>query len=690
MTKNLFLLLLLVISEPLMAQNANLSEQLNDTSKTTKIEEVTLKAYRSSVKVEDGKLSYNIKQLTSGTTASNAYEVLSKLPGIYEENGVMQLAGAGAVTIIINGKPTTMSADQLVNTLKSMPVDRVKLAEVIYSAPPEYGVRGAAINLVIKQNNDYSYSGELRSGYALQRKSTWGTGGSFVVTNPKWSADVMYGYNNYYSPQETQLSTVHTVGGQVLNIEQLGDIESFGKQHIARAALEYTPEEGESLSIVYNGEISPYFNSTTNSSGSFVESISDKKGNNSLHNISLRYRAKNGFDIGSDYTLYETMSSGYLTNIYRDKNETSFDINSGQNVSRVNIYADMKHSLKNSWGVSYGAKVSWAEDEDFQYYSAIDGAVETFDTDSRLTEWRGEVYGGFSKNLSKGSLAASLTGEYYNLQGEEAWMLYPQANFTWMFNQNSILQANISSDKTYPSYWMLQEAISYIDGYTEVHGNPLLRPMRNYSSQVIYIHKQRYIFVLFASQTEDYFTQNAYLSPDKLSLIYKSTNYNYSRQYGANIMLPFSIGGWLSSKATLIGLRMEQRSDDFFGSSFNRSAWVGVAKLDNIIKFNNKLSLEINGTYQSPSIQGLYDMEHSIGVDVGVKVALFNYKLDIVAKCSDIFESRLPKVNQEWMGQRLNLYTGRYGRVFSLNIAYKFGGYTKRERKEIDRSRFGH
>lgn len=655
-----------------------------------KLDEVTVKAYRPIVKAEEGKLSYNLSQLSSQTTATNVYEALSYLPGVDEDNGTLSLAGMGAVTIIINGKPSTMSPSQLETLLRSMPIERIGSAEVMYSTPPQYGVRGAAINLELKQSRDYSYSGQIQTGYAHQRKNSWGSGGSFMVSTPKWSADIMYNYNDYYSPQSSELSTIHTVNEETKQINQSEDIYSLGNKHSARAAFDYTPSEKSSLSFVYNGEFAPFAHSVADSDGSYVESLSDKKGDNYLHNLALRYKAESGFDIGADYTNYNNNGNGYLNNIYSDGSSTSFDVNSGQNINRLNFYAGMNHALKSGWSLNYGTKSTWAQSKDYQHYSSVIGGIETIDTDSDLSEISVELYGGFSKALSKGSLSASLTGEYYNLEGQQRWMLYPQANFMWVFNQDNIIQANISSDKTYPSYWMLQNAISYVDGYTEIHGNPRLRPMREYSIQAIYIHKQKYIFVLFGSQTNDYFTQNSYLTPDRYALIYKNTNFDYSRQYGVNAIIPFSIGKWLSSKATFTGLRMEQMSSDFFGSSFDRSAWVGVAKLDNTIKLSNNFSFELNAIYQTPAIQGLFDLEQSWGVDAGFKWSLLDKKLDITAKCHDIFESRIPQVTQNWQGQHLEMYTGAYSRIFSLKLSYKFGGYTKKEQRGVDSSRFGH
>lgn len=654
------------------------------------LDEITIKAYRPIVKAEEGKLSYNMEQLTSSTIATNVYEALSYLPGIDENNGVLSLAGVGVVKVIINGKPTSMTTSQLETILRSMPIERIKNAEVMYSAPPQYGIRGAAINLVMKQSRDNSYSGELHTGYGHQRKNSWNSGGSFVVSTPTWSADVIYGYSNYYSPLQSQLTTSHTVKEQKTTIQQIEDMQSMGEQHTLRAAIDYTPTEKSSLNIVYNSEITPTQHSISNSDGSFVESVSNKRGDIALHNVALRYKTKSGFDIGADYTSYNNHSDGYLNNLYSDSTTSSFDIRSGQHVSRLNFYANMEHTLGSGWDLNYGTNGAWAEDKDFQHYNTIIGEVETFDTNSRLTEWTSELYVGFGKKLKKGSISTSLTGEYYNLKGEQRWMLYPQANFMWMFDQDNILQANISSDKTYPSYWMLQNAITYVDGYTELHGNPLLRPMQSYASQFVYIYKNRYIFVLFASQTEDYFTQNAYLSPNRFALIYKNINFDYARQYGANIMIPFNIGGWFSSKATLTGLRMKQQCDNFYDLPFDRAAWVGVVELNNTIKLSKNFSIEVNGIYQSPAIQGLFDLEQSWGVDAGFKLSLLDNALNITAKCNDIFESRMPRVTQNWQGQKLSMYTGKYNRTSSLNISYTFGSYTKKKHKEVETSRFGH
>ena len=90
------------------------------------LEEIVVKGERPLVKVENGRLGYNLKALAEKKVVNNAYEALTKLPGIQENRGVLSLVGAGKLTIILNGKPTTMDAGQLETLLRNTPVDRVE------------------------------------------------------------------------------------------------------------------------------------------------------------------------------------------------------------------------------------------------------------------------------------------------------------------------------------------------------------------------------------------------------------------------------------------------------------------------------------------------------------------------------------------------------------------------------------
>ena len=56
-------------------------------SKDYALDEVIVKGERPLVKVEEGKLSYDLSQLTTHRIVNNAYEILQQLPGVQEING---------------------------------------------------------------------------------------------------------------------------------------------------------------------------------------------------------------------------------------------------------------------------------------------------------------------------------------------------------------------------------------------------------------------------------------------------------------------------------------------------------------------------------------------------------------------------------------------------------------------------
>jgi hypothetical protein len=111
------------------------------------------------------------------------------------------------------------------------------------------------------------------------------------------------------------------------------------------------------------------------------------------------------------------------------------------------------------------------------------------------------------------------------------------------------------TDRAYPDYWATQDAISYLGGgYSEIHGNPFLKPNIDYQAQLTYVLKSKYMFTAWYSQTKDYSTQTLYQSPDRLLEIYKYLNFDKKQQIGLQTVIPFKVKEWLSSRITLIGV----------------------------------------------------------------------------------------------------------------------------------------
>ena len=155
------------------------------TEKDYELEGVVVKAERPQVKVENGALRYDVPQLMKDKAVSNAFEVVKQIPGVISTDDAVQLLGAGSPSIVINGQLTTMSVDQLVGLLKTIPASRVCKVEIMYNAPAKYNIKGAMINVVLDKETveKNTLQGETGVDY-LQRHYAEKSLGSVVSRMP--------------------------------------------------------------------------------------------------------------------------------------------------------------------------------------------------------------------------------------------------------------------------------------------------------------------------------------------------------------------------------------------------------------------------------------------------------------------------------------------------------------------------
>lgn len=658
--------------------------------------EVVIKGERPIVKVEGGKLSYDLSQLTENKLVNNAYESLQQLPGVQEINGSLSLAGAHGLSIILNGKPTTMSYEQIADLLRNTPSSRVEKAEVMYSTPPQYHVRGAAINLILKGYHDGEggLQGEINAGYTNRYKNSGQGGVSLLYNTPKWNIDFLYNARYGNSRQTTEVYSRHTLKDKVHEITQMSTLDGRSLTHNVRIGGEYKFNEESNISLSYIGAFNPNIKNTARSAGSFAISDNIKKGDNRMHNLALDYLASNGTKAGANYTSYKSGDSQYFTNKDAENRLSKFQTTSGQRIDRWKVYLDRSHSLPKDWTLNYGTSFAYTNDHNTQFYHATeDNDMSALNTDSRYDEFTYDVYAGFSKSIGERlSFSASVTGEYYKMASYHNWSFYPSAELTYMAGSAHILQLSFSSDKTYPGYWDLSESTGYISGYEEVQGNPMLKPSTDYSVNLNYILKNKYIFSLSYDYEPDLFQQLAYQSTERLSMIYKTLNWDFQQSFAATTILPFKIGSRLDSRATLQAEYRQAKCDDFFDISFDHSKWIGLAMLENNIILSGKpdIRMELTGLYMSPSIQGSFTLSCIWAINTGIRWNFANQKASLQLKANDLFNSMEGDVDITLRnkGQYMDMHSNNYSRNITLSFTYKFGGYKEKKHKQVDTSRF--
>ena len=671
------------------------SIQMNE--KSQMLSEVSIIGEYPLVRVIDGKMTYNMSQLLTDKMATSIYDAILKLPGIHIQKGTFQLIGANNVTILINGKKTNMDENQLNNLLKNMPKERIREAEVMYSAPPQYHVRGAVINLVLDNAiyDTQQLQGQINTLYNQGYYKNFQGGVTILYNTPKTLTDFLYsfGYNQVRTGQE--IISQHIFNDQVSDINQSDRGYSVKPIHTIRLGNDWLINDKDKITLAYTAEIQPWMRSFNSSNGTYSDSENKKNTDKpvQMHNIALNYTSGFGFNTGIDFTSYKN----HTTQHYRERmegKEDFFDARSKQDIRRLSFYADQSHSLGKGWTLNYGTKFSFASDKSSQiYHSSVSHNWSDYDSDSQLNEYTYDLYAGFSKRFANNlSLNASLTGEYYKHKKIDYRSLFPMMEITYTANPVSVFQLSVSSDKVYPSYWEMQNTTSYLNGYTEIQGNTDLRPAKNYSFQLNYIWKSKYIFTLFANYTYDFFCQIPYQSSDRLMLIYKTLNFNYSAKLGFNMMIPFRISRIFESRFILNGYYDKMKSDHYYDLSFTKNNLAIYTNLDNTFTISSKpnIKAELSGSYISRNIQGPMTINAMYRIDTGIKWTFNRNKAELSLKVNDIFNSWAPKeLNLQYQTQNLRMKEVVDSRRISLSFTYRFGDFKPKAHKEVDQSRFG-
>lgn len=663
----------------------------NDTIITLlNLPDIMIKGERPIVKINDGKLTYDLPRLLENKIVSNAYESILQLPGVREQDGRILLAGANSLTVVLNGKPTTMDTEQLYELLRNTPPSRLKTAEVMYSAPPQYHTRGAVINLVLTKGNSIipDLQGQVNAAYTQKHYAGYSLGTTLLYSSEKLSADFLYSVNESKNRTGLDILSRHALKDSAYLINQSNRGYSKRLSHNFRFGLNYNLTETDQIDFAYTGRLTPKQDSREFSSGDVATSETEKrkKDPEQMHNLSLHYSTGIGLSLGADYTFY-------LNNQiqdYKDSYGKDFLAHSKQQIDRLTAYADQSHTL-DSWTLNYGGKFAYASDHSKQYYESR-GSEELsgLDTDNTLNEYTYNLYAGFDKSFSeKLSVSASLTGEYYKYGDFAEWVFFPTLEATYLFSPSHILQLSLSSDRAYPSYWEMQGAVSYLNGYSEIHGNRDLRPSKDYSAQLSYIFKGKYILTAYASHTDDYFAQLPYQSSQRLALIYQTLNWDYNLTTGINLIIPFTPVEFLDSRLTLNGFYDRSKSDHFHDIAFDHENLVFYSRLDNTFKLASNLQFELSGAYLTPNIQGPADLTKMWTVDAGLKWTFAKKNAELRLKGTDLFNTWSPDLRMHYANQHLDMNMLPDSRAVTLSFTYKFGGYKKQEQKAVDTSRFG-
>ena len=638
------------------------------------------------VKADKGKLIYDLPHIIKDLPVDNVFDAIKELPGVTERDGSFTLAGRG-VKVVIDGKVTNMSSEQLNTLLKSIPASSIANAEVMYSAPARYQVRGAMINITLKKADDSiaPVVGEVGGKWQYDNRHAFQERASLIVNKGKFSGDILYSHTHGKSFSETGSEAHHSLNdGTVQEIIDASTSESQSHRHNWRVGADYNFGQKHSLSGVYTGSYAKGTGVYTTTG--FHNAVNNALSVNQMHNGRIDYNTPFGLSAGAEFTSYKAPIIQALNN--PDGNNI-LTANDNQNITRWKAFVSQEHNTKNGWGINYGVNFNMAKDDSWQKYTGtgeLPGDMSAVQRENILN-----IYAGFNKSFGdKLMMDVSFAGERYESEVWKKWDIYPNAVLLYTPNKDNLFQLYINGNRDYPEYWAVKSATNISSGgYSEIIGNPDLSPASSWFAQFIYLFRNKYMLAAWFGHTDDYFVQTQYLDPNRLKSIFKWVNFDYQQTAGLQLAIPFKAGQWLDSRLTVTGQYQHEKDSDFYDMSFDRHKVYLYVILNNSFTISRKphLIMNVNGSYNTAAIQGLYDLPQSGNLDMSLTWRFLKEKANLTVGCYDVLETQGISPYMNYGKQVVYNHYPSY-REFKLTFSYRFGAYKDKERKEVDTSRF--
>jgi hypothetical protein len=501
-------------------------------SGNNQLKEVVVTSKKPLIEQDIDKTIVNVESMISSAT-SNTLEVLEKTPGVtVDMNGSITLNGKQGVLVLIDGRATHMSGQDLASYLKSLPGGMLDKLELMDNPPSKYDAGGGAIiNIKLKKNRDLGLTGNINSSYSQGIMAR-----TYNVLNVNYNHRKLNYFGNIGYSTEGQKSTdfydrkFFTPAGDLYSKVLLDNTSRGTSRGItSRLGLDYTLSDKTIIGFQVNLQTRPRKDNNTFMSQSFdqgmgLDSIntglsgSDFDWTNVGANLNFTQKLnKAGRELSGDlnYIKYQSdgiqLFSNYVEMPGAAKNSTGnfkYDIKSG--ITIYNAKLDYIHPLKNKASLEAGVKSSIVENDNDSRYFNINNSGESPE-DSRSNHFIYDeninaAYLSVRKNWKRIGGQLGIRAENTHLKGNQLGNSMVQhtefsQDFTDVFPTVFIsykldslgrhtLTGSLARRINRPNYQQFNPFLAFRDNFTYSSGNPELKPNYQYRYELRYSFKQ--------------------------------------------------------------------------------------------------------------------------------------------------------------------------------------------------------
>lgn len=682
---------------------------------------VTVSARKPFIQKLNDRLVVNVENSVVNA-GSAAIDVLERSPGVtLDQNDNIILRGKQGVIIMIDGRPSLMTGQDLVNYLRGLPVTAIERIEIITNPSSKYDAAGNSgiIDIRLKKDQRLGANGTLTAGYSQGVYPKWNAGSTFNYRNKSVNIFGNYNYANREFLNHLIINRNFYKNGVFQGSD---DKDNYGfmtfKSHTARLGADFFPSKNTIIGFVVNGsfnrfnrraDINTIVNDLSYQPDFKFNSISTNKDrfNNVFANVNLKQKLdSNGRELTADAD-YGVFKNGSLTrtasaffNLDGGKRKED-DILDGDQEGKLTLKTakvDFTNPMKGGAKLEAGLKTSYvSSDNDAKFFNVMPSETVVDETKTNrffYEEYNNAAYANLSKEYKKFNIQVGLRGELTNLRTRQVqgnrrynndyFQLFPSAFFNYKLKQEQTLGVSVSRRIDRPGYSDLNPFLFQIDATIYSTGNPLLKPQMTWSYELTYTLKNLN-FTFAYSHTKD--PQNYVLSKIKdvlpFFVIPAGQDSNITVQIPVNLQSSDYLGLTASAPVRINKWWNMTNNFDLFYNKFNGN--LGGAQLNdgkpaanirtnNSFTFKKGWTAELNANLNTGGRYGYMVMRPQWALGTGVQKTMMDGKGTLRFNITDIFWTNRPKAKVEYEGSYVeNWHAYRDSRVANLTFTYRFG-----------------
>jgi hypothetical protein len=656
---------------------------------------------------------------------SNAYDILLGAPGVIEQNNSLQFRGR-SVLVLLDGRQTNLSGDDLKNYLSAMPANGIDKIEVLANPSSKYDAQGGSvINIRLAKNKNFGTNGTLTAGIGAGKFGRYNGG---ISLNHRYKKVNIYGsYDIQYNKQYYDNHSSRIISQDFHIVEDEYDIRTRNN-HSAKIGMDLDLTKNTSMGFLAKGllnnrdrmvENRSVMDRLSNAADSF--SLVNSKGNARFISPSVNVYFRSKLDSSGKEISVNADHFGYDKN-WNDEFATRYYNPKGEQHSSPYYLRD--HSPANntvsSLSLDYvqpGKKGKWEaglkstftktdNDVAWEYFDNADWKTDSGKTNRFIyRENINAAYVNLSKQVNKYSLQLGLRAEQTISQGQSPTLgqrskkdyinLFP--NVAMQYSLSPMQQFGFTYRKAIQRFGfdVVNPFVIYQSQYSYSQGNPNIKPMILHT--LGFSHTWKY--QLFSNLSYTYIKDA--LSPiyrqDDItnSIISSYDNLNTGNLFNATVTWMKSIakGKWVTTN-TAGGIYARYKSSA--GKLQVQNAKVTYYySTNNTFRLKKGWSAELTGFYYSPLASGVFEQKSLYSMNAGVAKEILKKKGNLKLAIRDIFNTQAVRYEVNYQNVNTFYRNKPESRFVNLVFTYKLGNMNVKASKvrktgiEEERGRMG-